>query len=1022
MKAKPKTNGLNIRGKSGSAKIKAGPSKPTRAKRIRPLAPKQFVDIIEHMNDGLVVLDKDWHYIYVNQKAAAMLQRQKPSDLIGKHIWTEYPEGLGQPFHLAYEKAMKEQVPIVYEDHYEPWDLWFENRIYPSPDSLLILFTEITDRKRIERLLNERQYLLQKILDTEPGTVYIYDLEEQRNVYINRYWLLTYGYTEEETQAMGDQLLGRIIHPDDLAHVSTHHQNWQQEYALDSEVREIEYRVRTKTGEWRWLHSREVPFTRDARGRVKQILGITHDVTEHKQAEEEVQEQNRFISALAETTPGLVYVYDWQTGSNVYSNRGNEFLLGYTSEEVKNMGTKMFAQLLHPDDGAAIVASQQRLASASDQDILEIDYRLRHSNGEWRWLRSYERPFARSKDGSLKQKIGIAIDITERKRMELALAASEAELRALLASMNDVVLVIDRNGVYRKIAPTNPDLLYKPPEELLGKTLQDVFPVEQAETFIDTIRQVVETQQTTHIEYQLVIDDRVVWFDASVSPMGADSSLWMARDITDRKQAEEALRLSESNFRTLADKSLEGIQLYQGGRSVYANAAMTAILGYTAAELAAMSMEEHIALVHPLDRATGVERARGRQAGQDVPASVEIRVLTKSGATRWLQGFTNTIEYNGQPATLSTAIDITERKLADEALRESEAIYRRAIEAAGAVPYRQSYSGDGNLVDYDFIGEGIVPLTGYRPEEFNATLWDSLVRETHLLEDLADYSWDEAVRKVRSGDIPVWKCEYLIQARDGMMRWLLESGVELRDENGISHGSIGLFQDITERRWAEERLRELTRRLVAAQEEERKRIAQELHDELGQALTAISLDLGGIEKALPPESPPEIRRQLTDARSLADEVDERISELALDLRPSLLDDLGLLPTLQWYLKRYSQRLGIKVALDFKGLESRLPDEVETTLYRVIQEALTNIARHAQANKVLVNLERSAATVTARIQDDGRGFDLEDVQGSSALPGGLGLVGIEDRVSTLGGRVEIHSSSGQGTRIQIEIPL
>jgi len=790
MKEKPKTHGLNNRGKSRSAKMKAGPSKPTRAKRIRPLAPKQFVDIIEHMNDGLVVLDKDWHYIYVNQKAAAMLQRQKPSDLIGKHIWTEYPEGVGQPFQLAYEKAMKEQTPIVFEDHYEPWDLWFENRIYPSPDSLLILFTEITDRKRIERLLNERQYLLQKILDTEPGTVYIYDLEEQRNVYINRYWLLTYGYTEEETQAMGDQLMGRIIHPDDLAHVFTHHENWQQEHALESEVREIEFRVRTKTGEWRWLHSREVPFTRNERGRVKQILGITQDVTEHKQAEEAVQEQNRFISALAETTPGLVYVYDWQTGSNVYSNRGNEFLLGYTSEEVKNMGTKMFAQLLHPDDGAAVVASQQRLASASDQDILEIDYRLRHSNGEWRWLRSYERPFARSKDGSLKQKIGIAIDITERKHMEEAilkekdfsdamlnslpgifyfydktgkflrwnknleiisgysgkeiaqmhpldffvgaekeyiaqkiqevfeigesdaeanfvtktgqliqyyftgkhieiesvpyligmgiditqrkqvekalreseekfskvfyaspiplsinrlsdgryvdvndsflkrlgfqrdelvgktalelgawvdpeerkkmfdilseqgslrnfeaqfrtksgetgiallfrevvelagekhfigtnlditdrkrteeaLAASEAELRALFAAMDDVVLVIDRNGVYQKITPTNPNLLYKPPEELLGKTLRDVFPASRAESFIDTIRQVLETRQTARIEYELIIDGLEIWFDTSISAMDADHTLWMARDITDRKRAEEELR------------------------------------------------------------------------------------------------------------------------------------------------------------------------------------------------------------------------------------------------------------------------------------------------------------------------------------------------------------------------------------------------------------------------------------------------------------------------------------------------
>ena len=177
MKSKPKTGQLNHRGKADSAKRTA----PAHRKRVRPLTPRQFVHILEHVNDGLVVLDKDWHYVYLNQKAAEMLQRQSPSELIGKHIWTEYPEGVGQPFQLAYEKAMQEQVPVVFEDHYEPWDLWFENRIYPSPDTLTILFTEITERKRMQRSLEERQHLLQKILDTEPGTVYIYGLEQRRN-------------------------------------------------------------------------------------------------------------------------------------------------------------------------------------------------------------------------------------------------------------------------------------------------------------------------------------------------------------------------------------------------------------------------------------------------------------------------------------------------------------------------------------------------------------------------------------------------------------------------------------------------------------------------------------------------------------------------------------------------------------------------------------------------------------------------------------------------------------------------
>jgi PAS domain S-box-containing protein len=646
-------------GKNNSRKLSVRESKSTQAKRVRPLAPKQFVDIIEHMNDGVVVLDKDWHYVYVNQKAAIMLQRQKPADLIGKHIWTEYPEGVGQPFQLVYEKAMREQIPIVFEDHYEPWDLWFENRIYPRPDSLLILFTEITDRKRTEALLNERQYFLQKILDTEPGTVYIYDLEERRNVYVNHYWLLAFGYTEEETQAMGNELLGRIFHPDDLARISEHHENWRQ--VGEDHIREFDYRVRTKTGEWRWLHSREVPFVRDQMGRVKQILGITHDITQRKLAQEalhrseqqleliydtvsdiifllsvEPNDRYRFVSVntaflqvtgltsdqvidryadeiippssyqlvfanyqraiqeripvtwedvseypagtktaivtvnavyneagacthlvgavhditerkrmeevvlrerdfsdgLLNSLPGVLYFYD-HTGKFLRWNRNFQIITGYAANEIARM---------HPLDFFA--DEEKEYIARRIQEVFEN----RQSNAEANLLlKSGKRiPYYFTGrridiDGS-PYLIGMGIDISERKWTQDALAASEAELRALFASMDDVVLAIDREGVYQKIAPTNPNLLYKPPEELLGKTLRDIFPAAQAAAFLSSIRQVLEKGQTVHIEYQLPIQGRVVWFDAAISPMRPDSTLWMVRDITDRKEAEEGLR------------------------------------------------------------------------------------------------------------------------------------------------------------------------------------------------------------------------------------------------------------------------------------------------------------------------------------------------------------------------------------------------------------------------------------------------------------------------------------------------
>jgi PAS domain S-box-containing protein len=154
----------------------------------------------------------------------------------------------------------------------------------------------------------------------------------------------------------------------------------------------------------------------------------------------------------------------------------------------------------------------------------------------------------------------------------------------------------------------------------------------------------------------------------------------------------------------------------------------------------------------------------------------------------------------------SASQDLENRKRAETALRESISIYRQAIESTGGVPYYQSYSDNGGTIHYDFIGEGIQQLTGYGPDEFNAEIWDSLVLETRLSKELAGYLWEEAIRRVRSGENPIstWKCEYRIKARDGKIHWVFDSAVELRDENGVSHGSIGLYRDITEAKRAEQ--------------------------------------------------------------------------------------------------------------------------------------------------------------------------------------------------------------------------
>ena len=219
-----------------------------------------------------------------------------------------------------------------------------------------------------------------------------------------------------------------------------------------------------------------------------------------------------------------------------------------------------------------------------------------------------------------------------------------------------------------------------------------------------------------------------------------------------------------------------------------------------------------------------------------------------------------------------------------------------------------------------------------------------------------------------------------------------------------------------------ERMHQLTRQIVLAQEEERKHIARELHDELGQAITAISFDLAAIEAALPPRCPPAIAERLAEAQALIEQLDERVGEMALDLRPAILDDLGLVPALRWFVKGYTGRLKIDVALEIAGLEVRLAPEVETTLYRVTQEALTNVSKHAHATEVRIALRREADRITLSVEDNGRGFALNDVTGWRISPRGIGLLGMQERVAVVGGTFAVQTNVGQGTRLTIEIPL
>jgi PAS domain S-box len=289
-----------------------------------------------------------------------------------------------------------------------------------------------------------------------------------------------------------------------------------------------------------------------------------------------------------------------------------------------------------------------------------------------------------------------------------------------------------------------------------------------------------------------------------------------------------------------------------------------------------------------------------------------------------------------------------------------------------------------------------------------------------------------------------WSGELVHTTRDEKTITVSSRWTLLRDSRGVPSGSLEMNTDITEQKRAQEalkvaheeleqrvtertaalrdaneRLRVLSRRLMEIQELERRAIARDLHDEIGQALTAIKLNLRELRPV--PNCEP-VEEQIADSLEILDQVLQRVRSLALDLRPSLLDELGLVPALRWYVGRQAERAGWELQFFAEGITSRPSPEIEIACFRIAQEALTNVARHSQARKVEVRLETVQQKLTLVIHDNGIGFDPQAVRTGSRAGTSVGLSGMEERVRIAGGYFDINSGPTMGTEIRVAFPV
>jgi two-component system sensor histidine kinase UhpB len=354
----------------------------------------------------------------------------------------------------------------------------------------------------------------------------------------------------------------------------------------------------------------------------------------------------------------------------------------------------------------------------------------------------------------------------------------------------------------------------------------------------------------------------------------------------------------------------------------------------------------------------------------------------------------------------------------NKTLRQSERKFRALVEQIPAITYTAALDETGST---SFISPQIEAMLGFSSDEWLA---DPALWSKQLHPEDRDRVLEEYVRAYSSRH--PFRSEYRLLTRDGRVVWFRDEAMAVRDDDGRPLFFQGVMLDLTTRKQAEEQLQEatdrlqvLSRRILEVQEQERRRLAYELHDEIGQLWTAIKLNL---EAAIQFNDLEAVHGFCREASRVADQAIQRARALSVDLRPSVLDDFGLSSALRWYLDRQRQQAGLNIVLKTDPAIGRLPQTIEITGFRIVQEAVTNIIRHARAHTVTVEVGRLENDLQVTITDDGVGFDVETAKKRVTLGESLGLLSMLERALLVGGSAEINSTPGRGTEILLRLPL
>ncbi len=753
---------------------------------------------------------------------------------------------------------------------------------------------------------------------------------------------------------------------------------------------------------------------------------------DRRRAEEALASERELLNRLFETMPVMVSMYDSKTDS-LRLNADFERRIGWKTGEVSS---RSLLESIYPDPDYRMQVTQ-RMAVAGRNDWVEVQVQTRDG-------RTLDSMWSNISVLHGRQ-IGIGIDITERKRAEEALRANEALYRTIARSIpGGGVYVVDKDMRYLVADGAVTEAFGLSREMLEGHTVSEVFRDVQRDRMIERLNRNFAGET---VSYETEYNGRVYWTQQAPLVESMGQAIIVTLDITERKQTEEALRQSEERFVQFMEH-LPGLAWIKDiqGRYVYANAAAEEAFNAPREKLYGKTDQD----IFPSDTANQF-KGNDEQALLDEKGVQVVEMLPHNDGVLHYS-LVNKFPIPGPDGEIvligGTAFDITERKQAEEALRESEESYRSLFNLVPVAVY--TCDADGVIQEYN---QRAVELWGREPAKNDPNeKYCGSFKIYYPDGRFMPHEHSPMARMLNGETLEPHELEVVVERPDGVRRNVIAHPLPIRNARGEIVEAINCLYDITERKQAEEalqllnlqlesrvavrtaelqdanmalqesrkRLQILSQRLVEVQEEERRAIARELHDRVGQSLSALNINMIIMRDQLYPDSLARVGPRLNDSMHLVGETITLVRDVMSNLRPAVLDDYGLEAALQSHVDEYMSRYEIKVVLERPAQPiPRLGPSIEMTFLRIAQEALMNIARHANASQVILSLWQEGDSVCLTIQDNGSGI----VSWQQAnRPGSHGLVIMRERAEAFGGNLKVASVPGKGTKIEMSIPV